>query len=93
MIQSREDLRDYLSADRKALGRNRPKPSLFDDIWRFEIVLRKCEYYTNCDCGILACTELSVFRTYHNLPPFYVDAMEVLAETAVTRCGYQLRTI
>ena len=46
-----------------------------------------------CDCGILACTELSVFRTYHNLPPFYVDAMEVLAETAVTRCGYQLRTI
>ena len=46
-----------------------------------------------CDCAILACTELSVFRTYHNLPPFYVDAMEVLAETAVTRCGYQLRTI
>ena len=46
-----------------------------------------------CDCAILACTELSVFRTFHHLPPFYVDAMEVLAETAVTRCGYQLRTI
>ena len=46
-----------------------------------------------CDCAILACTELSVFRTYHSLPPFYVDAMEVLAETAVARCGYPLRTI
>ena len=46
-----------------------------------------------CDCGVLACTELSVFRSYHSLPPFYVDAMEVLAELAVVRCGKQLRTI
>ena len=28
-----------------------------------------------CDCAILACTELSVFSTYHSLPPFYLDAM------------------
>ena len=46
-----------------------------------------------CDCAILACTELSVFSTYHALPPFYVDAMMVLAEQAVERCGYPLRTI
>lgn len=46
-----------------------------------------------CDCAILACTELSVFATYHPLPPFYVDAMMVLAERAVERCGYPLRTI
>ena len=46
-----------------------------------------------CDCAILACTELSVFATYHHLPPFYVDAMAVLAEKAVTACGYPLRTI
>ena len=46
-----------------------------------------------CDCAILACTELSVFATYHALPPFYVDAMGVLAEQAVTRCGYPLRMI
>ena len=37
-----------------------------------------------CDCAVLACTELSVFATYHPLPPFYVDAMMVLAEKAVT---------
>ena len=46
-----------------------------------------------CDCAVLACTELSVFSTYHSLPPFYVDAMAVLAEKAVTACGYPLRAI
>ena len=46
-----------------------------------------------CDCAVLACTELSVFSTYHPLPPFYVDAMAVLAEKAVTTCGYPLRAI
>ena len=46
-----------------------------------------------CDCAVLACTELSVFSTYHPLPPFYADAMMVLAERAVERCGYPLRAI
>ena len=46
-----------------------------------------------CDCAVLACTELSVFSTYHPLPPFYVDAMAVLAERSVERCGYPLRAI
>lgn len=46
-----------------------------------------------CDCAILACTELSVFATNHPLPPFYLDAMMVLAEESVKRCGYPLRTI
>ena len=46
-----------------------------------------------CDCAVLACTELSVFSTYHPLPSFYVDAMAVLAEKAVTACGYPLRAI
>ena len=46
-----------------------------------------------CDCAILACTELSVFSTYHPLPPFYADAMAVLAQRAVEMCGYPLRAI
>ena len=46
-----------------------------------------------CDCAILACTELSVFATYHSLPPFYLDAMMVLAEQSVKRCGDPLRMI
>jgi aspartate racemase len=46
-----------------------------------------------CDCGVLACTELSVFATQHHLPPFYTDAMAVLAERAVESCHKPLRTI
>ena len=43
-----------------------------------------------CDCGVLACTELSVYRTYHGLPDYYLDAMDVLAaKLGMTRfyCG------
>ncbi len=46
-----------------------------------------------CDCAVLACTELSVFSACHPLPPFYVDAMMVLAERAIAACGYPLRAI
>lgn len=47
----------------------------------------------SCDGAVLACTELSVFRVWHSLPAFYLDAMEVLAERAITACGYPLRTV
>ena len=46
-----------------------------------------------CDCGVLACTELSVYRTYHSLPDYYLDAMDVLAEECITACGYKLRMV
>ena len=46
-----------------------------------------------CDCAILGCTELSVFRTLHALPPFYIDAMEILAEQSILRCGKALRNV
>ena len=46
-----------------------------------------------CDGAILGCTELSVYRALHSLPPYYMDAMEVLAEQAILRCGKQLRNV
>ena len=46
-----------------------------------------------CDCGVLACTELSVFSVQRALPPFYVDAMAVLADRAIEACHRPLRTI
>ena len=46
-----------------------------------------------CDCAVLACTELSVFAGQHHLPPFYIDAMAVLAERAVEACHKPLRHI
>ena len=49
--------------------------------------------FQGCDCGVLACTELSVFADKHHLPPFYTDAMAVLAERAVEACHKPLRHI
>ncbi len=46
-----------------------------------------------CDCGVLACTELSVFADRHHLLPFYIDAMAVLAQRAVEACHKPLRRI
>ena len=46
-----------------------------------------------CDAAILGCTELSVYRVYHGLPDFYVDAMEVLVERSILTCGKPLRTV
>lgn len=52
MIQSKEDLKEYLVMDKIALNCTRRRPKLFsDEIWRFEVVLRKHEYYTNCACN------------------------------------------
>ena len=48
---------------------------------------------SGCDGAILGCTELSVYRTYHGLPDYYLDAMEVLAERCITACGYPLRMV
>lgn len=47
------------------------------------------------DCGgaILACTEFSVYREYHGLPAFYLDALDVLAEESIRSCGYPLRQV
>jgi serine O-acetyltransferase len=49
MIKSKQDYRYYLEADRIALGKKRKKPMLFfDEVWVFQRLLRKVEYYKNC---------------------------------------------
>ena len=51
MIESYSDFRRYLEADRVALGRTHRyglKDWLMDDIWSYERLLRKVEYYNNC---------------------------------------------
>ena len=51
MIRAREDYLRYLEADRIALGRKHKygfMDWLMDDIWTFERLLRKVEYYHNC---------------------------------------------
>jgi serine O-acetyltransferase len=49
VIRSRSDYLHYLERDKLALGlRGTLRERLFDDIWRFERLLRKTEYLRNC---------------------------------------------
>lgn len=49
MIKSYEDYLYYLDSDKFALRKSRNRPRLIgDDIWKFERLLRKTEYYNNC---------------------------------------------
>lgn len=45
----------------------------------------------DCDRVVLACTELSVYKDWHQVGGYYVDAMDVLARRSVETCGYQLK--
>ena len=56
MIDSKASYRHYLERDRAALNRQQDKrPKLFgDEIWKFEILLRKVEYDINCRRGVSA---------------------------------------
>ena len=47
----------------------------------------------DCDAAILGCTELSVYRVYHGLPDFYIDALEVLVERSILTCNTRLRMV
>ncbi|MEH1829416.1 MAG: hypothetical protein V7L22_29450 [Nostoc sp.] len=50
MIKSYQDYLIYLEADRIALKRDKTfKSLLFDDIWKFQRLMRKLEYQTNCN--------------------------------------------
>lgn len=49
MILSREDYRCYLEADRVSLGAvNTLRSRLFDDIWKYQRLMRKLAFLTNC---------------------------------------------
>lgn len=44
-----------------------------------------------CDCVILGCTELSVLKKEYSLNEYYIDALEVLCEKAITLCGKKIK--
>lgn len=49
MIKSHKEYLQYLEADRISLNRKKTLGAiLFDDIWRFQRLMRKVEYLTNC---------------------------------------------
>lgn len=53
MISNKEDYDRFLKQDRIALNCKTKYPRPFkDEIWKFQILLRKVEYYLNCKKGI-----------------------------------------
>lgn len=52
MIMSKQEYKYYLEADKIALGIKRKKLRYFDEIWIFQRLLRKVEYYKNCKDSI-----------------------------------------
>ena len=73
---------------------------IYDEIKRGEkgsrekfAVIDKWLRAAGCGGAILACTELSVFSSQHHLPPFYLDAMAVLAERSIQACHGRLQHI
>ncbi len=57
MIKSKDDLKYYLNCDKKALKITDKKifPMFFDSIWKYEIILRKCEYHKNLNNKLRYC--------------------------------------
>lgn len=53
MICSKENYLEFLKADKEQLKRTTTKPKFNDYVWKFEILLRKCEYYNNCKKGLI----------------------------------------
>ena len=69
MIQNKHDLKKYLEMDRIALGRHKKRPKFIgDEIWKFEIILRKHEYYTNCSKNIFQ----KLLKKYYQLRHHYI---------------------
>ncbi len=67
MIKSKADLKEYLLQDKIALGIKKKRPRYFGDkIWKFEILLRKLEYATNCGKGILGKAKKLYLRYKYN---------------------------
>ena len=67
MIENKVDYEFYREQDRIMLGYKRKKPRLFtDEIWKFQILLRKLEYYSNCK-NYMRLTKAFINFKYHKI--------------------------
>lgn len=54
MIKNKADLKRYLEEDKKSLHIEKKRPAFIgDEIWKFQILLRRYEYYLNTKGGLL----------------------------------------
>ena len=82
MITNKGALKEYLQADKQALGIKRKRPPFFGrEIWKFEISLRHYEYWINTGEGFLANIPKAFWKFVNHhysmklgfyVPPMYV---------------------
>ena len=75
MISNRKDYLYYLESDRIALGEKRKKPHIIsiwesDVIWKYQILLRKNEYFHNCKAR-------GIFKIYYKWIQYRLFRMQV----------------
>lgn len=87
MIKTKADLKRYLAMDQMALDRVGKRPKLFGDwIWKYEIVLRKHEYYLNCKRTAYTYFMRKIYGWLH-----YHKSMQLGLQIPCNVCGGGLR--
>lgn len=69
MIQSKKDLEEYLTLDKKVLGicDSQKRPHLFgNELWKYLIILRHFEYYSNCHNSKYDRIKLKIYSILHH---------------------------
>lgn len=85
VIPSAEAQRDVMHLIFECIKANKPA-----DMERFYRVARELRE-NGAEVIILGCTELSLIKRDHDIGPGFLDALEVLAQQAVLRCGAGLK--
>ena len=68
MIKNKKEYKYYLYCDKIALGKTRKRPKIFgDEIWKFQILLRKLEYLKNCPSILNKPLYLITYYKFHKL--------------------------
>ena len=76
MIKSKSEYKEYLLADKKNYFKNEPtlKQKLFDNVWKYQVYLRKCEYLLNTS----------------KAPFLFLNLRYVFSKFKLRRLGYNL---
>lgn len=60
---------------------------------KIEAIVQQLIIKENCQCVILACTELSCLHLKEHVSKFCIDAMDVLIKTAIEKCGKRVKDL
>lgn len=84
-------LSEDLQKDIMSIIYNNIKSGEKADMVKFNKIIYKLKE-NNCDGVILGCTELSILKKDNNLEDdFYIDSLEVLARTTISKCNKKIK--